>query len=275
MRKITSLVVALLVLAGCGLQPGGTGRVEVLLTDAPAAEADSLVVSFGRVDLVPHEDDEAGIRTVTDSAGEIDVLTLQNGETRQLGEIPLDAGTYHQLRLIVDEAHLHFGEEGSSDEEVYPVTIPSGARTGLKINVEPPLVVADDGATSQVVVDFDASRAVIETPPGSGNYVLKPTGVRAVTESGVLEGRVVAEDSGDPVDGASVEIYADDASETTAEALTSEDGVFRVITLLEGDYDLVVLADEYEELTVEDVAVSVGETTDLGELTLTPVPSGE
>jgi len=68
------------------------------------------------------------------------------------------------------------------------VFVPSGAQTGIKVNVQPPLIVAE-GANQTLIVDFDVERAVVEravveTPPGSGNYLLKPTALRVITEMG-------------------------------------------------------------------------------------------
>lgn len=267
MKRLLATAAALLLLVGCGTRPLDSSRVEVLLTDAPADEADQLMVAFGRVDLVPSDaEDEAGVHTVTDSAGELDVLELRNGEAELLGGVDVPPGTYDQIRLVVESARLEF--DGGA--ESFDVKTPSGAQSGLKINVDPPLL-AEAGATSEIVIDFDVSRAVVETPPGSGNYLLKPTGLRAVTTSGVLEGTVIDDVTAEPVEDATVTVYEPDETEITSAATTTEaDGSFRIITLVEGTYDMELAADGYAALQIEEIDIRAGETTDLGTLQLTP-----
>lgn len=262
MRRLALLTSALLVLAACGTQPSGTSTVAVRMTDAPATEADHLYVDFGRIELMPSGDGEDGVQTVAEEGGRIDVLTLTNGEVEDLGEIEVPAGTYHQVRIIVENAQVHFGEE------TFDVVVPSGAQTGLKVNIDPPLVAAA-GTTNLVTLDFDASRAVIETPPGSGNYLLKPTGIRAVSEAGLLIGGVADAATAEPIDGATVEIFdADDEYVTTA--ITEADGTFRIVTLPTGVYDLEVAAEGYVTHVEDDVEVTAGAVTDLGVLELDP-----
>ena len=262
---------ALLLLAACG-QPfaagDGTGEFSLLLTDAPATEAEWISVAFGRIELVPADDSDEGIVVLPESAGTLEienVLDFQNGATTTLlDEVTIPDGTYAQIRLIVDEVEIGFGED-----DVYSVFVPSGAQTGLKVNIEPPLVV-EAGEGSTVTLDFDAANAVIETPPGSGNYLLKPTGIRAVSTAGTLEGTVVDVDTSAPVENAMVDVYRDGETEVLVSGQTDADGLFRFITLTEGTYDVVVSVDGYDGTQVENVEVGPGETTSLGSVELTP-----
>lgn len=267
--------VGLLVLAACSqpLATGGTSEFSLLFTDAPATEASRITVSFGRIELVPADESVDGIVVLTDSAGTIDnVLDFQNGATMTLidgFEIP--EGTYAQIRLIVDDAEIAFGE--GETEETYPVFVPSGAQTGLKINIEPPLMV-EAGVPSSAILDFDAANAVVETPPGSNNYLLKPTGIRAVSEAGTLEGTVVDADTDLPLEGAAVDVYRDGETEVLVSATTDADGLFRFITLTAGTYDLVVSAEGYDDAPISDLLVEVDSTTVVGpvELSATQAP---
>jgi hypothetical protein len=199
MRMLALLsMIALLAGACAGLNDdaAGTNQVTVLLanaTEAPisvAAESeeplpDALRVTFGRVALVPADDDGEGIVEL-ELAGEVDLLTvnlleLSSTDVQQFAEtleLPA-AGIYTQLRLIVDSAEWVFGEE--PDESTVPIFVPSGAQSGLKINIEPPLEIAaaDDYVLTVV---FDVEQAIVEAPPGSGNYLLKPTAVRVLND---------------------------------------------------------------------------------------------
>ena len=263
MRRIALLTSALLVLTACGTQPSGTSTVAVQMTDAPATDADHLYVDFGRIELMPADGGEDGVQTVAEEGGQIDVLTLTNGTVADLGEIDVPAGTYSQVRIIVEDARVEFGAE------TFAVKVPSGAQTGLKVNIDPPLVAAA-GTTNLVTLDFDASRAVIETPPGSGNYLLKPTGIRAVSEAGLLIGSVVAAADGTPIEGAEV-VVTDANGEPVTSALTDADGTFRIVTLPTGVYDLEVSAEGYVPHPENDVSITAGAVTDLGVLELDPV----
>jgi len=54
-------------------------------------------------------------------------------------------------------------------------------------DVEPePLVVGGEDAYSATVV-FDVAEAIVETPPGSGNYLMKPTAIRVINEAADLD----------------------------------------------------------------------------------------
>lgn len=272
MKRILALTAtgALLLLAACNqpLASTGTSDLTVLLTDAPATEASWIRVDFGRIDLVPSEGSEDGILMLSDDGGTIEnVLELQNGDvTTLVGDLAIPDGSYEQIRLIVTEVTIGFGEQGS--EEIFEVFVPSGVQTGLKINVEPALV-AQAGTSSEIVLDFDAARAVVETPPGSQEYQLKPTGIRAVSESGILEGTVLGTEG--PLEGVTVNVHADGAVDPVATTVTEADGTFRFITLAEGTYDVEIVADGYAPEVLEDNAVTIDEATDVGEVTLTPL----
>jgi hypothetical protein len=204
MRIFALLSLIGLLLAGCaGLTDDAAGTNEVIVLLASGAEApisltaeseepspDALRVTFGRVALVPADDDGEGIVEI-DLVGDVDLLTvelpaLSSGEVQQFasdGGLPED-GVYGQLRLIVDSAAWVFGE-GESEETV-PIFVPSGAQSGLKIAIEPPLEIAFVGEHVLTVV-FDVETAIVEAPPGSGNYILKPTAVRVLNEQ-LVEG---------------------------------------------------------------------------------------
>ncbi len=275
-RTFRSLVVVAIAVAiassGCALERAETptAPVRVSLTDAPVAAATGLEVTFGRVDLVPAGEDGGGIVSVTADAGRIDVLALRNGGLHPFGLVDVPAGTYTQVRLIVDEASLVFGDDA------YNVFVPSGAQTGLKVTIEPPLVVTagevDDVA--HVIIDFDVLRAIVETPPGSLSYLLIPTAIRALTQVGSLTGRVVEVDQGAAhagVGGAWIDVL-DAAGTPITSTLSEADGSFAFITLHAGVYDVRVSHEVYQEAVIERVTVTVGEVTDVGLVAIAPAP---
>ena len=267
-----SLVLATIAVASFGCAPEraepSTAAVRVSLTDAPVAAATGLEVTFGRIDLVPASEGGGGIVGVTAEAGTIDVLALRNGGLHEFALVDVPAGTYGQVRLIVEEARLAFGDAG------YTVFVPSGAQSGLKVAIEPPLVVVGDAHdhVAHVVIDFDVLRGIVETPPGSLSYVLIPTAIRALTEIGGIDGRVVEVGPGgahDGVGGARVDVL-DATGSLAASTLSEADGSFAVITLHEGAYDLHVSLAGYLDTVVDGVLVTVDEITAAGLVAITP-----
>src|SRR5450759_1430045 len=103
-------VLAVLV-AGCGGGGGsggasGPGTLGVSLTDSPACGYDKVFVTVTKVRVHQSSsasDTDAGWTDITLSpAPKIDLLSLNNGVLFNLGETPLPAGHYTQLRLVLD-----------------------------------------------------------------------------------------------------------------------------------------------------------------------------
>jgi len=178
---LTTLVVGIVTLAGCGGggSDPGTGSLSVNLTDAPVDGAANVVVMFTGLEL--HRSDgtlvtlDFGTTNGQANSKSIDLIKLQNGVTGALtqGEA-VPAGNYEWMRLKV------LAEKNSQGESYitllngaqYPLYIPSGAETGLKL--VRPFTVAQ-GSTTRLVVDFDLRKSVRAPPGQDPNYVLKPT----------------------------------------------------------------------------------------------------
>ncbi len=172
------LVACALVLPACGGGGGSndgmtaqTGQLSLAIGDAPIDGASEVVVVFTGIEL--HSN--GGTRTINFAAPrEIDLLAYQNGTTVNLLEnLTVDAGEYQWMRLKViaernrsDGSYILF-ESG----EQYPLFIPSGSETGLKIN-RPFRVAA--GSITRLVADFDLRKSIIAPPGQAPNYFLKP-----------------------------------------------------------------------------------------------------
>jgi uncharacterized protein DUF4382 len=159
-------------LASCSDSGGGnTGSLTLGIGDAPVDGATEVVIVFTGVEL-----HHAGSvqRIDFDEPRSVDLLAYQNGATVDLLDgLEVDAGRYEWLRLDViaeqnrsDGSYIKF-ESG----EQFPLYIPSGSESGLKINR--PFNVAAGGIT-RLVADFDLRKSVIEPPGLEPNYVLKP-----------------------------------------------------------------------------------------------------
>lgn len=191
-NKTTGLAMAMALLAGCGggSSASGTGSMTLRLTDAPVDSAARVVVEFSGVELI-HSD---GGRETFDfeTPRQIDLLALDGGETTLLLDgVTVDAGTYSQIRLMVNA-----GATGSDsyieleDGGTYPLYIPSGNQTGLKLvgGFSVP-----SGGSADFTIDFDLRKSVTLPAGLGGSYILRPT-LRVVQtpQTGQISGTVDA-----------------------------------------------------------------------------------
>jgi hypothetical protein len=257
-------------IAGCGEQPTsvGTGTVRVQLTDDPASY-DAVNLQVVEVAIQPGLD-EAG-SSGEDSMGDgsewevlsaesatYDLLTLRNGVFATLAVGPVPAGHYNQVRLKLGD-----GSTIVVDGVTHPLKVPSGMQSGLKLigGFEVP-----EGGTVDIAIDFDASRSVVHT--GADTYILKPT-ARVVVQPAVTTGSIRG--TVDPND-VVVTAFAISGGDTVATAATQPgSGEFVLPMLAPGSYDVALHPSaSYADTAITGVSVTVGTTTDLGTITLTP-----
>ncbi len=302
-RALGSALIAVvgIALAGCGDGGGGggeTGTVRVEATDAPFP-ADASCVAAVNVTIAKPERtpfpavafqklDGGGFKEVPLVNGQtevtIDLLHLLNGLTEELAFGELPTGRYHQLRLHVKDAVIEF-----DDNSTRSFFVPSGAQTGIKINIQPPLLVAK-GQEAVLVLDFDLSRSFVVGGAGNSDGVtcddLKDRNtqvrftpvIRAVNRAtvGLVKGTVFGS-FGAPQAGVEATAFAANADPTTAPPVAttfSADGSdpdapkgSYALLLEPGTYDLYVRAQGVSDRTLarEDVTVATGEekTVDL------------
>jgi len=168
--------------AGCGGGGGGGGDVApapgtlgVSLTDAPACGFDKVYVTVVKVrthQSSSASDTDAGWTDITLSpARKINLLNLSNGVLENLGETPLAAGHYTQLRLVLDPntaVGLANSVVPTGGVETALVT-PSAVQSGIKLVNEFDVAA---GQRVDLVLDFDACKSVVKR--GNGTYALKP-----------------------------------------------------------------------------------------------------
>ena len=165
---------------GATAQPGTLG---VSLTDAPACGYEQVNVTVSRVRVHQSDsasDNAAGWTDITLSPPrKINLLDLNystnpnpNFALESLGETPLPAGHYTQLRLVLDR---NTGQslansvvlENTTDE--IALDTPSAVQSGIKLihqfNV-------GSGQRVDLLLDFDACHSIVKT--GNGTYKLKP-----------------------------------------------------------------------------------------------------
>ena len=172
---ITYLALIMLIITGCMLvgeeELSGTGVLRVMLTDAPLdwATVDKMLVKIGAVEISRAD---GSWQPLGFDNTEVDLLQLQNGVFTTLGVKELVAGTYLQLRLILDVSDPKNNMIVYIDDNVDPdpLKVPSSEQTGIKI-IGP--IVIEEGKTTSVLLDFDAQSSVVEL--GNGDLILKPT----------------------------------------------------------------------------------------------------
>lgn len=138
----------------------GTSNLQVKLTDAPAAY-DQVNVDIREV-KVNFRDDSTGWISLNTNAKVYNLLRLQNGVDTLLATGTVQTGIVKEIRLIL----------GSNNTVVvggvsYPLTIPSGSESGLKIKVGKNI----NAGLATLIVDFDAALSINLEP---GGYKLRP-----------------------------------------------------------------------------------------------------
>ena len=127
----------------------GSTHLKVRLTDAPAS-FEEVNVDIREVHIKMESDSSSWI-TMQTASGIFNLLALQNGVDTLLSEAVVPAGKVKEIRLVL-------GSENSikAGGEVFPLTVPSGSESGLKIKLNKTL----ETGTDSVTVDFDAGLSV-------------------------------------------------------------------------------------------------------------------
>jgi hypothetical protein len=152
------------------------------MTDAPACGYDHVYVTVNKIRV--HQSAAAdgtellGWRDLNIPAQRIDLLSLTNGVLQELGSMPLPAGTYQQVRLVLADNPANPSTANplanalvlsGSDTEI-PLTTPSAQQSGFKLKA---LFDVQSGQVADMVLDFDACRSIVKAG-ASGRYNLKP-----------------------------------------------------------------------------------------------------
>lgn len=258
---ITLLFSTFLILTGCdsALESGksGMGTLEVRLIDAPLENVAEVNVVIDSVQ-VNNTDNEEGWETISTPMELFNLLELTNGAYAVLGEAELEAGTYEQIRLILNSEGNNLVFEDSTTQDLI---IPSGTQTGIKLNINAEI---EEGFTYTLILDFDAGRSVVKAG-SSGKYLLKPV-IRATNEatSGNISGTVL------PAEAKSQVHAIADSDTLTSTFADTTDGTFKIMGLEEGSYTVAFEPrnETYAGKDTTGVEVAVGETNDLGTIEL-------
>jgi hypothetical protein len=158
-KIIAIFSIPVLFFIACKKESGSTA-LQVKLTDAPAAY-DEVNVDIREVNIKMDDDTTSWISLPT-TAGIYNLLDYQNGVDTLIAQAIVTGKTIKEVRLVLGtENTIKVGTE------TYPLTIPSGSESGLKIKTNKSLKEGVD----YLSLDFDAALSVSEELSG---YKLRP-----------------------------------------------------------------------------------------------------
>lgn len=281
-----------------GVESDGTGTLMLSLTDAPG-DYKAVYVTIDEVKACKVADSDSDTDLVEDADCEwislakpmktYNLLTLTEGITETLGVQDLEAGTYHQMRLMIGltpDSGVNDILEGNplhsslcqsfeleqcanyivdNDDGIHELKIPSGIQSGIKL-VHPFEII--EGRFKELVLDFDADKSVV-TAGKSGKYILKPTiKVLDVENLSMVSGQIFEfEDGVDPgnaIEGAQVYayVYENGSYSEAGFDVTDENGYYRLLLANDTLFDIVAVAPApFDPLHVTK-SVSTGQETE-------------
>lgn len=227
------------------LNAGPKPMAKVLITDAPfpfdtVLSVDVYVISVA-VSTQPDTGGSADSMswvTVTEPHRQINLLTLQQGDTALLGAGEIPAGQYRAVRLILDgdSSGIRF-----KDSSAALVHWGGSGRQAIHAFVEAAVDVPAQGA--DIVIDFDVGRSFHYNDLGDGAFNFVPW-IRAVNRAatGDIAGTVLRDTSGGgtagPVKNATVSAWGGGPGNwyIYSTGVTDAAGHYRLAYLLPGTY---------------------------------------
>ena len=250
-------ILTLVACSGGSSSGGGTGTLDMALSDATIDGCQAVYVTIAEVQV-----HKAGgsWEVVASPEKTYSLLDLVNGVTERLGLTELAVGDYTQMRLIIGREHdgglnmlgeVHRFANYLIDEfnEYHELEIPSGYQTGIKM-VNGFYIHKDQ--RTELLLDFDVYSSIVEAG-SSGKMLLKPT-VKVINLDNYSDiCGTVSDDSPDPLVGVlvSAQIYNDSALDekdkvvVQASTRTDADGNYKII-LPPGTYNIVAYKEGYD-----------------------------
>lgn len=238
------------------------GTASVSLTDAPACGFDAVNVTVSKVRI--HQSDSASDNAAgwteipLNPPRKINLLDLNdptqpNFALEHLGEAPLPAGHYTQLRLVLvpnrnPNPPLENSVVLSGTTTEVPLDTPSAVQSGIKLVHQ---FDVPSGQRVDLLLDFDACKSIVQR--GNGTYALKPVihvipfvlnGIEGFVAPSLLGSHVVV----------TAQVNGEVIRRTVPNAVT---GRFLLARLAApANYDVVITADNHATAVISGVPVN-------------------
>lgn len=137
-----------------------TSTLHVKLTDAPG-DWQEVNIDLREVKVNFNEDSTGWVSLQTKDTI-YNLLGLQNGLDTLIAQATVPSKTVKEIRLVLGSRNTI-----KVNDQVYPLTIPSGSESGLKIKVNKKL----NATLETIVLDFDAGASITQEQDG---YKLRP-----------------------------------------------------------------------------------------------------
>jgi hypothetical protein len=225
-----------------------TGQMTIRMMDGPSPFGFQEVnIDVRSVQVHIANSPGGGWHTLQTAGGIYNVLTLTNGIDTLLANQMLPAGQVNSVRLVLGPNNsLRF------NNVVYPLSVPSGEESGLKVVVNEHI---SSATPLHLYLDFDAGQSIVQN--GNGAYHLKPV-VHAFTavNSGTVTGTISV-----PGPGIALTFTNGTRSHTTyADAIS---GHFMVRGLAPGVYSATVFTANAETVFTN-ITVVANQNTEMG-----------
>lgn len=286
--------------------PSTGGMLRIAVTDDPFPIENVLEASveIGRVEAHMQEGD--GWVVLTEETFTINLVGLDNGIVDEIVDIAVDPGTYDQFRFITGPGRVVLDAETAvvrDEDRLEEVTIetpdgpetvdgyvftvedggvkfPSGPQTGIKVHVDPPIVVSSQ-LTGDLLLEFDLGKNfVFNGPtthaPGVKRVLFTPS-VKASNETVngsvtvvIMSNEGTPEDASDDLTVENAEVWlVDGGGEKETQTFSDENGV-AVLSAAEGAYMLLADKFGFVESTPVSVQIDLANLSDAGVVLLTP-----
>ena len=248
-----------------------SGRILIRLTDAPfphhlVAEVN---ITVSKVLAIPVEGSQTGNSTsgaleFSSRPLTVNLLHLTNGITVTLTNTDIPVGRYKGLKLIIGEASIRL-----KDNTVFDLNL--GNRNGSDYELDIPWhKEIQAGLTSDLLLDFDVSRSFIPRYASATNqriagFIFSPfVKLSDAYNSGSITGIVTSslENKISRLEGAQITVMSADTVATTT--FTDYSGMYTVLGLEPGKYNIKVNINGFDTQMIHDVHVNAQKQTKQG-----------
>ncbi|HFS67407.1 MAG TPA: DUF4382 domain-containing protein [Flavobacteriia bacterium] len=235
------------------------GAVNVQITDAPFP-IDFVTQANVGVAKVELKNQNGEYVTVFEGNASYNMVNLTNGTTETVTTNNVEIGTYTEAKVTLNDASVNLSDGNTFD-------LSTEAQGSYNVTIDPPLVV-EDNVDSDLLLDLDLNHSFTFSTNMFMNWITDVLDITGCTfdadfracdldQSGKIEGSIKTS-SDIAIANALVEVNMDGEEVTT---LSDSNGNFTFIGVKPGNYTVHVTTQNNGEVDVQNVSVSVSNTT--------------